>query len=141
LCGRWAVNGHTGTWSVWFGVSKKCKCISWAGAAALGVIIWLVLPGFRRCYSYHRLISNEDIFERLSTPASNVELPANQEEPSFSLGYSSFGLESERVDSIKCYGAAVTIESKGLWFGFLEPFSNNYDEMCRLAICYAAKRP
>jgi hypothetical protein len=32
------------------------------------------------------------------------------------------------VDSIKCYGAGVLIESNGLKFVFLRPFSNNYNE-------------
>jgi hypothetical protein len=76
-----------------------------------------------------RLISNEDIFEILSVPASNIELPGNQQEACFSLGYSTFALDSEQVDSLKCYGVGVTIESEGLWFGFLRPFSHNYDDL------------
>jgi len=122
-------SGQTGTWGIWFVVSKKCKWIGWAVAAALAVLIWLVLPGLRRCYSYHRLISDQDIFERLSVPASNIELPGNEQEASFSLGYSRFAFASEQVDSIKCYGIGVTIESKGLGLGFLRPFSSNYDDL------------
>lgn len=118
-------------------MSKKGKWAVAAGGVALAVLFCVALPGLRRCYSYHRLISNEDIFERLSVPANEIELPGNQQEASFSLGYSMFALDSEQVDSIKCYGVGVTIESEGLWFGFLRPFSHNYDEL-RVDVDYLA---
>jgi len=121
------VNGQTGTWGVWFGVSRKGKWIGGGVAAALAVLIWVLLPGVGRCYSYQRLISDQDIFERLSVPASNIELPADEQQASFTPGYSRFAFGSEHVDSIKCYGVSVAIEGEGLWFGFLRPFSSNYD--------------
>lgn len=98
-----------------------------AAAAVLALLVWLVLPGLRRCYSYQRLISDPDIFQRLNVPVSDIELPGNEREASFSLGYSRFALGSAHVDSIKCYGTAVTIESGRIGFGFLRPFSSSCD--------------
>jgi hypothetical protein len=118
-------------------VSRKCRWAVGVVGVALAVHIWLVLPGLRRCYSYHRLISNRDILEILSVPATDIELPANEQQASFTLGYSTFALESEQVDSIKCYGVGVTIESEGLWFGFLRPVSHGYDEL-RVDVDYQA---